>query len=176
MSEKLIKETQQICLCVSVCEYMHMCVCVSKQKSISKNSDALLINFLLHNRRWCSVSDRYCGQGHLGGNFNFWFNYRYSGGYTGITLSSSVHVSDCVHSVSPPLNHFFLFKRNLVLWCIILFIRSGQNYLARHSEKGKKTWQTETGLEFGRSQRAVENREKWLWSHLWYPTTLAVKG
>ena len=50
-------------------------------------------------------------------------------------------------------------------------IRSGQNHLARHSERGKKTRQTEeevkenirewTGLDFGMSQRAVENREKW---------------
>ena len=54
-----------------------------------------------------------------------------------------------------------------------MFIRSGQNRLARHSERGKKTKQTEveeevgrqirewTGLEFARLQRAVENREKW---------------
>ena len=50
------------------------------------------------------------------------------------------------------------------------FIRSGRNHLVRHSERGKKTRQTEeevgyvrewTGLEFGKSQRAVENREKW---------------
>ena len=54
------------------------------------------------------------------------------------------------------------------------FIRSGQNHLARHSERGKKTRQTEeevgrqqdnirewTGTEFGKSQRAVETREKW---------------
>ena len=47
-------------------------------------------------------------------------------------------------------------------------IRSGQNHLARHSERGKKTrqrrkrWEDDirewTGLEFSRSQRAVENR------------------
>ena len=48
------------------------------------------------------------------------------------------------------------------------FIRSGQNHPARHSERGKKTRQTEednirkwTGLEFGKSQKAVENRRKW---------------
>ena len=44
------------------------------------------------------------------------------------------------------------------------------NHLARHSERGKKTRQRKkwednirewTGLEFGKSQRAVENREKW---------------
>ena len=47
------------------------------------------------------------------------------------------------------------------------FIRSGQNHLAR----GKKARQTEeevgrqhqewTGLRFAKSQRALENREKW---------------
>ena len=58
-----------------------------------------------------------------------------------------------------------------VVWTCLTFIGSGQNHLARHSERGKKTRQTEerwednirewTGLEFGKSQRAVENREKW---------------
>ena len=53
----------------------------------------------------------------------------------------------------------------------LLLIRSGQKHLARHSERVKKTRQTEeevgrcgrewTGLEFTRSQRAVENTEKW---------------
>ena len=52
-----------------------------------------------------------------------------------------------------------------------MFIRSGQNHLARHSERGKRARQTGeevgiqikewTGLEFTKSQRAVENREKW---------------
>ena len=51
------------------------------------------------------------------------------------------------------------------------FIRSGQNHLAKHSERGKKTRQTEEevgrqhqgmdSLEFGKSQKAVENKEKW---------------
>ena len=51
------------------------------------------------------------------------------------------------------------------------FIRSGQNHLARHSERRKKTRQTEkkrwadkirewTGLEFVRSQRAVGEQTK----------------
>ena len=58
-----------------------------------------------------------------------------------------------------------------VVWSCCPFIRSGQNHLARHSERGKKTRQTEeevednigewTDLEFGKSQRAVEKREKW---------------
>ena len=50
---------------------------------------------------------------------------------------------------------------------------SGQNHLARHSGRGKKTRQTEkkrgednnirewAGPEFAKSQRAVENGEKW---------------
>ena len=46
-----------------------------------------------------------------------------------------------------------------------------QNHLARHSDRGKKTRQTEEEmgkqhqgmdrLEFAKSQRALENREKW---------------
>ena len=53
---------------------------------------------------------------------------------------------------------------------ILLLIRSGQNQVAKHSERVKNTRQTEkelednikewTGLEFAMSQRAVENREK----------------
>ena len=52
-----------------------------------------------------------------------------------------------------------------------MFIGSGQNRLAWHSEGGRrqgrqrKRWEDNirewTGLEFARSQRAVENREKW---------------
>ena len=51
------------------------------------------------------------------------------------------------------------------------FIRTGQNHLARHSERGRrqgrqrKRWEDNirewTGLEFAKSQRAVENSEKW---------------
>ena len=58
-----------------------------------------------------------------------------------------------------------------MVWPCLPFIRSGQNHPARHSERGKKTWQTDeevgsnfrewTGLEFAKSQRAVENTEKW---------------
>ena len=63
-----------------------------------------------------------------------------------------------------------------VVWTCLLFIRSDQNHLARHSERGKKTRQTEreVGKQHremdrpgvcqvpeGKSQRAVENREKW---------------
>ena len=52
------------------------------------------------------------------------------------------------------------------------FIRSGQNHLARHSEgeedkadRRLKWWEDTirewTGLDFAKSKRAVENREKW---------------
>ena len=67
-----------------------------------------------------------------------------------------------------------------VVWSCLLFIRSGQNHIARHSEREKNTRQT--GEEVGRQhqgmdrsgvrqvQGAVENREnggKWLRNHLW---------
>ena len=57
-----------------------------------------------------------------------------------------------------------------MVWSCLPFIRSGQNHLARHSERGKATRQRKrcednirewTGLEFGKSRRVVENREKW---------------
>ena len=58
-----------------------------------------------------------------------------------------------------------------MVWLCFPFIRSGQNYLARHSEREKrqgrqrKRWEDNirewTSPEFGRSQRVVENREKW---------------
>ena len=57
-----------------------------------------------------------------------------------------------------------------MVWSCLPFIRSGQNHFAGHSERGKKTRQTEEEVgkhegmdrpEFGKSQRAVENREKW---------------
>ena len=60
-----------------------------------------------------------------------------------------------------------------VVWSCLPFIRSGQNHLARHSERGKKTRQTLrqrkrcednrewTGLEFAKSRRTMEDREKW---------------
>ena len=57
------------------------------------------------------------------------------------------------------------------VWTCLPFIRSGKNHLAKHRERGKKTRQTEeevgrqnigewTGLEFAKSQRAVENKKK----------------
>ena len=34
-----------------------------------------------------------------------------------------------------------------MVWTCVLFIRSGQNHLARHSERGKKTRRTEEEVE-----------------------------
>ena len=58
-----------------------------------------------------------------------------------------------------------------MVWSRLPFIRSGQTHLARHSERGEKTRQTEerwednirewTGFEFAKSQKTAENREKW---------------
>ena len=59
-----------------------------------------------------------------------------------------------------------------VVWSCFPFIRSDQNHLARHSERvkrdkadrgrgGKTTSGNGQALEFSKSQRAVENREKW---------------
>ena len=41
-----------------------------------------------------------------------------------------------------------------VIWSCFPFIRSGQNHLARHSERGKKTRQT--GEEVGRQHRGMD--------------------
>ena len=61
--------------------------------------------------------------------------------------------------------------QTVVVRSCLPFIRSGQNHFARHSERGKKTRQTEEEVgrqhqamdrpEFGKSQRAVEKREEW---------------
>ena len=44
-----------------------------------------------------------------------------------------------------------------VIWSCLLFIRSGQNHLARHSERGKKTRQTEE--EVGRQHQGMDRPE-----------------
>ena len=79
-----------------------------------------------------------------------------------------------------------------MVWSCFLFIRSAKTILQgtvkeRRRQCGqRKRWEDNirewTGLEFGKSQRAVENREKW--RKLVHgckiicgaPTTLAVKG
>ena len=42
----------------------------------------------------------------------------------------------------------------LNVWSYLMFIRSGQNHLARHSERGKKTRQTEE--EVGRQHQGMD--------------------
>ena len=69
-----------------------------------------------------------------------------------------------------------------VVWSCLPFIRSGQNHLARHSERGKKTRQTEE--EVGRQHQGMDrpevrqvpegsgerkNGRNWLWNYLWCP-------
>ena len=75
-----------------------------------------------------------------------------------------------------------------VVWTCLLFIRCGQNHLARHSEGGgrggRKTRLTEE--EVGRQHQGMDrpgvhgsprgqwrtekNGGNWLWNHLWYPS------
>ena len=81
-------------------------------------------------------------------------------------------------------------QTRVVLTCLPL-TRSGQNYLARHSEKGKRADRGKGGKTsyhqgmdrhgFFKSQRAVENREEEMEETGWEvicsaPTTLMVKG
>ena len=70
-----------------------------------------------------------------------------------------------------------------VVWSCFPFIRSGQNHLARHSEREKKTRQAEG--EVGRQHQQMDrpgvrqvlegsrewekNGENWLQNHLWCP-------
>ena len=46
-----------------------------------------------------------------------------------------------------------------VVWSCLLFIRSGQNHLARHSERRKKTRQTEE--EVGRQHQGMDRPGVW---------------
>ena len=74
----------------------------------------------------------------------------------------------------------------VVIWSCLPFIRSGRNHLARHSERGKKTRQTEE--EVGRKHQGMDssadlkgqwrtgkNGENWLRNHLWCPNDPLVK-
>ena len=74
-------------------------------------------------------------------------------------------------------------SQTAVVWSCFPFIRSGQNHLARHSERGKKTRQTRGrggkttsgngqawSLARPRGQwRTGKNGENWLQNHLWCP-------
>ena len=96
-------------------------------------------------------------------------------------------------AIGPHEELLTIVKRRKLQWYghVFPFIRSGQNHLARHSERGRrrgrrrKRWEDSirewTGLEFGKSQRAVENRERGMEEtgcEVIYgaPTTLAAKG
>ena len=54
-----------------------------------------------------------------------------------------------------------------MVWSYLPFIRSGQGTVGGRRREGRqrKRWEDNirewTGLEFGKSQRALENREKW---------------
>ena len=69
-------------------------------------------------------------------------------------------------------------QETAVVWACLPFIRSGQNLLARHSERGMKTRQTED--EIGRQDQGIgrpevpegsgelgKMRGDWLGNHLW---------
>ena len=69
-----------------------------------------------------------------------------------------------------------------MIWSCFPFIRSGQTILQgtvkgeRRQGRQRKRWEDNirewTGLEFDKSQRVVENREKWrklVANHLWFP-------
>ena len=80
--------------------------------------------------------------------------------------------------------------QNAVVWSCLLFIKSGKKHLARHSEMGKKTRQTEE--EVGRQHQGMDrpgvrqvpegSEERWQMEETGceiicdVPTTLAVKG
>ena len=90
-----------------------------------------------------------------------------------LRISYKDHVANeevCVKIQQAIGPHQDLLTQTSVVWSCLPFIWSGQTHLARHNERGKKTLQTEEevgrqhqeiGLEFGKSQRAAENREKW---------------
>ena len=80
--------------------------------------------------------------------------------------------------------------RTAVVWSYLPFMRSGQNHLARHSERGKKTRQTEEEggkTTSGNGQawsspspkgqwRKGKNGGNWLRNHLWCPNDPRGRG
>ena len=60
----------------------------------------------------------------------------------------------------------------LTLWSCLPFIRSGQNYLARHRERRKKTRQTEE--EVGRQHQGMDRPGAVSYTHLTLPTIMVV--
>ena len=58
-------------------------------------------------------------------------------------------------TLRPPDNHKEM--KNVVVWSSFPFIRSGQNHLAKHSERAKKTRQTKE--EVGRQHQGMDRPE-----------------
>ena len=58
------------------------------------------------------------------------------------------------HSIGPHEDLTIVKRQTAVVWACLPFIRSGQNHLARHSERGKKTRQTEE--EVGRHHQGMD--------------------
>ena len=56
--------------------------------------------------------------------------------------------------IGPHKDLLAMVKRRRVVWSCFPFIRSGQNHLARYSERGKKTRQTEE--EVGRQHQGMD--------------------
>ena len=105
-----------------------------------------------------------------------------------LRISYKVHVTN--EEVRAKIQQTIVKRQTAAVWSYLPFIRSGQNRLARHSERGKKTWQTEEEVgrqhqgtdrpgvrqvpEGGGEQRKME--ETGCEIICGAPTTLAVKG
>ena len=110
---------------------------------------------------------------------------RYNASHTKTMLPTgkSVPRSRGSRTTRRPLDHCKE-TQTAVVWSCLLSIRSGRNHLARHSEKGKKTRQTEE--EVGRQHQGMDRpgvRQvpegsgeqgkyggNWLRNHLWCPS------
>ena len=77
-----------------------------------------------------------------------------------LSLLASVIIEDTILSIRPEydrsVDFFSISGVNMpaVVWTCLPFVRSGQNNLARHSERGKKTKQTEE--EVGRQHQGMD--------------------
>ena len=64
------------------------------------------------------------------------------------------------HAIGPHEDLLMIVEmQTAVVWSCFPFIRSGQNHLARHSERGKKTRQTEE--EMGRQHQEMDRPGVW---------------
>ena len=96
------------------------------------------------------------------------------------SIGSEVLLQDATHLIQKPCYHWGSLcqdpagnwttwrppdhckeMQTAVVWTCLPFIRSGQNHLARHSERGKKTRQTEE--EVGRQTEEWSNIESCVW-------------